>query len=67
MPILMLMSNGWKKLANDEELFQYLVEQDGEQMDTECESDTGGTANVAECVQNEPMECSSNSDEFSIA
>ena len=54
-------------MANDEELCQYLVEQDDEQMDTECESDTGGSANVAERVQNEPMECSSNSDEFSTA
>ena len=54
-------------MANDEELCQYLVEQDDEQMDTECESDTGGSANVADSVQNEPMECSSNSDEFSTA
>ena len=54
-------------MANDEELCQYLVEQDDEQMDTECESDASGTANVAESVQNEPMECSSNSDEFSTA
>ena len=50
-------------MANDEELCKYLVEQDDEQMDTECESDTGGSA----YVQNEPMECSSNSDEFSTA
>ena len=54
-------------MANNEELCQYLVEQDDEQMDTECESDTSGTANVTESVQNEPMECSSNSDEFSTA
>ena len=54
-------------MANDEELCQYLVEQDDEQMDTECESDSSGTSNVAVSVRNEPMECSSNSDEFSTA
>ena len=54
-------------MANDEELSQSLVEQDDEQMDTECESDTSGTANIAECVQNEPIECSNNGDEFSTA
>ena len=52
-------------MANDEELCQYLVEQDNEQMDIECESDSSGTSNVTESVQNEPMECSSNSDAFS--
>ena len=54
-------------MANDEELCQYLVEQDDEQMDTECESDSSATSNVAVSVRNEPMECSSNSDAFSTA
>ena len=48
-------------IGNDEELCQYLIEQDNDLMDTECES---GTAGAAAC---ETMECSSGSDEFSRA
>ena len=54
-------------IASDEELFQYLVEQDDDQTDTKCESDNSATANVAVSVQNEPMECSNDSNEFSTA
>ena len=51
-------------MANDEELCQYLVEQDENSMDTEGE---GGTPNVAVSLQSEPMDCSSDSDELSTA
>ena len=60
-------------MANNEELCQYLVEQDDENMDTECdkpESDSNGPANGAVNVESEPMECCSISDdsnEFSTA
>ena len=50
-------------IANDEELCQYLVEQDDNSMDTECEGYSSGTPNVAETVQNESTECSN--DRFS--
>ena len=42
-------------MANDEELCQHLVEQDDENMNTECdkpESDSNGPANVAVNVEN---------------
>ena len=54
-------------MANDEELCQYLVEQDDDSMDTECQGDSGDAANVAVSVQNEPMECSNDGDELSTA
>jgi hypothetical protein len=37
-------------MANDEELCQYLVEQDDDSMDTECQGDSGDAANVAVSV-----------------
>ena len=50
-------------MANDEELCQFLVEQEDENMDTECEQhESNGPANVAVNVESEPMECSSSSD-----
>ena len=51
-------------MANDDELCQYLVEQDDDSMDTECQGDSSGTANVTTSVQNEPMECSNDGDSF---
>ena len=53
-------------MANDEELCQYLVEQE-DSMDTECQGGSSGTQNVAVSVQNEPMECLDDSDEFLTA
>ena len=49
-------------MANDEELCQYLVEQENDTMDAECEGDTSDTPNPPE-----PMECSGDKSEFSIA
>ena len=50
-------------MANNEELCQFLVEQEDENMDTECEQhESNGPANVAVNVESEPMECSSSSD-----
>ena len=60
-------------MANDEELCQYLVGQNDEIMETECEQpesngcDSNSTANVPVSVQNEPMDCSSSDDGFSTA
>ena len=54
-------------MANDDELCQYLVEQDDDSMETECQGDSSGTANVTTSVQNEPMECSNDGDELSTA
>ena len=63
-------------MVNDEELCKYLVEQDDEEMDTECEQlendgcDSNSPPNVAVNVESEPMECSSipgDGDEFSTA
>ena len=61
-------------MANDEELCKYLVEQDDENMDTECEQHENGSGdsppNVAVHVESEPMEGSSipgDNDEFSTA
>ena len=52
-------------VEDDEELCQYLVEQEDESMDTQCEDDTA--PNVAMSVQSEPMECSDENDELSTA
>ena len=47
-------------MANNEELYQYLVEQDDENMNTEIDCcDSTSTPNVAVNVENEPMEFSS--------
>ena len=61
-------------MANNEELCKYLVEQDDENMDTECEQHENGggdsPSKVAVNVESEPMECSStpgDNDEFSTA
>ena len=63
-------------MANDKELYQYLVEQDDQQMYTECRQpenegcvSSSSTPNVAVCEESEPMESFSISDsnEFSTA
>ena len=51
-------------MTNDEELYQYLVEQEDNSMETECVDDS---SDVAESVQSEPMECSDDGDELSTA
>lgn len=51
-------------MANDNELCQYLVEQDDDSMDTECQGDSSCTPNVTTSVQNE---CSNDGDELSTA
>ena len=55
-------------MANDEELCQYLVEQDDENVGTEREKhESNGPANVAVNVESEPMSISDDSNEFSTA
>ena len=40
-------------MVNDAELCQYLVEEDDNSMETECQGDSSDTPNVAVSVQNE--------------
>ena len=49
-------------MVNDEELCQYLVEQESDTMEIECQDHTSDTPNPPE-----PMECSVDKNEFSIA
>ena len=56
-------------MGDSEELCQYLVEQD-ENMDIECEkpeNDGNCASNEVMNVESEPMDCSDDSDEFSMA
>ena len=56
-------------MANDKELCQYLVEQDDDRMDTECELPDNGDGNSTSVAMDvsETMEFSDDSDGFSIA
>ena len=51
-------------MTYDEELCQYLVEQEDNNMETEC---MGDSSDVAVSVQSEPMECLDDGDELSTA
>ena len=57
-------------MGDSEELCQYLVEQDDDSMDIECEkpkNDGYCACNVVMNVESEPMDCSGDSDEISMA
>ena len=57
-------------MGDNEELCQYLVEQDDDSMDIECEkpkNDGYCACNVVMNVEGEPMDCSGDSDEISMA